>query len=87
MAKPGVLGNSRAKLTIDQSIATGRELTERKPDLHVRLVDRKEIWIFEGDQRSTRKREVQKLTRDMQREAICGSVKIIRRHMAVCREP
>ena len=46
VAKPGVLGNSRAKLTIDQSIATGRELTEKKPDLNVMLVDRKEIWIF-----------------------------------------
>ena len=30
----------------DQSIATGRELSDRKPDLHVGLVDKMEIWIF-----------------------------------------
>ena len=44
---PGVMGTSAKRLIIDQSLLTDREISDRRPDLVVRLTSQRRVVIFE----------------------------------------
>ena len=47
LVKPGVVGNKRVKMLVDQRVPTGRHVTENRPDLIVRLREGKRIIVLE----------------------------------------
>ena len=47
LVKPGVVGDSRVKMLVDQRVPTGRHVTENRPDLIVRLREGKRIIVLE----------------------------------------